>query len=144
MVAKTRQVSSPTFVRRFKASHSSAQARILSRLARGNIGGGFVVSTGGSGGSLVALSSVGASCGGGVCGVVVGAGAAVAGGFTGADCFAGGFDADGFFAFAAVAAAARGAGAAVCAVAGASASAPARQLATALRSDEAGLPAAVI
>ncbi len=82
-MAKARHVSSPTFVRRFKSSHSSAQARILFRPARGNMGGGFVVSTGGKGGNFVTLSPVaGASTRG--AGVVVEAGGSGAVGCLGA------------------------------------------------------------
>lgn len=76
-MAKARQVSSPTLVRRFSSSHSSAQARILSRLARGSDGGGFDVSAGASGGSLDAASGPGAGVVGG--GFVTGAGAAAFG-----------------------------------------------------------------
>lgn len=76
-------------MRRFKSSHSSAQARIFSRLARGSIGGGFEVSIGGKGGSFGALSTVVGATGG----AALGAGeVAAAGGGGGACGFAPGFD----------------------------------------------------
>lgn len=64
---------------RFFLSHSSAQARIFSRDARGNDGGGFVVSTGGAGGRVC---GEGVAIGGGVRGdwLVAGGGRIAAGG----------------------------------------------------------------
>jgi hypothetical protein len=130
LVAKARQVSSPTFVRRFKSSHSSAQARIFARLARGSDGGGFVVSTGASGGSLVGLSTLG---GGSAAG-------GLTGGFGAADCLGVGFAGAGFVVFGLVGDAGEGA---VCACAGAGAmnSAPATQPATSPENDDAVLSA---
>jgi hypothetical protein len=134
VVAKARQVSSPTFVRRFKSSHSSAQARILARLARGSDGGGFVVSRGASGGSLVGLSTLGAGSAAG------GFGVGLTGGFGAADCLAVGFAGAGFVVFGLVGDAGEGA---VCACAGAGAmrSAPATQPATSPENDDAVLSA---
>lgn len=48
-MAKSRHIGRPTFVARFFASHSSAQARMRSRDARGSDGGGADVSTAGVG-----------------------------------------------------------------------------------------------
>jgi hypothetical protein len=147
LVAKTRQVSSPTFVRRFNSSHSPAQARIFSRLARGRLGGGFVVSTGASGGSLGALSTFAAGAGAGGFGAGVGgfcvAVAAAGAGFGGVGLFAVGFAGAGFvaFGFAGVAA---GAGVCACADDSARHIAPARQPAASPVSDDAVLPAAAI
>ncbi len=51
-VAKSRHIGKPAVAARFFFSHSSAQARMRSRDARGSMGGGTEVSTGGSGASF--------------------------------------------------------------------------------------------
>lgn len=158
LVAKMRQVSSPTLVRRFRSSHSSAQARILSRLARGSEGGGFDVSTGASGGSLGTGSTLGAGAtegGFGAGAFVVGAGdvvefgfaaaAGVAPGFAGAAGFVGAGFAALVFAAVALRAEVDGGGVWACAdEGGATSAAPAIQPATNPPSDDAILPAAAM
>jgi hypothetical protein len=143
-VAKSRQIGRPTIDFRFIAFHSSAQACMRSRDARGSIGGGTDVSSGGSGGSALGGTGAGALRDGGA-GVGAGArGFTVAPGDGGDDCAgceASGFGREGFVTDWALGAedlvlvgAARGAAGAAgcCAKAGASAKAqaPAIMLAT--------------
>jgi hypothetical protein len=144
-VAKSRQIGSPTIDFRFIAFHSSAQACMRSRDARGSRGGGTDVSSGGSGGSALGAAGAGAlRDGGGDVGVGARGFTAVAPGDGGDDCAgceASGFGRAGFVAGWALGAedlvldgATRGAGgvACCCATAGASAKAqaPAIMLAT--------------
>lgn len=62
-VAKSRHIGRFAFALRFNFPHSSAQARMLSREARGNVGGGVEASIGGSGGSPVCAGGAGAAFG---------------------------------------------------------------------------------
>lgn len=144
-LANSRQVVRPTIDFRFIAFHSSAQACMRSRDARGSSGGGTDVSSGGSGGRALGGAGAGALRDGGA-GVGIGARGftAVVPGDCGDDCAgceASGFGRDGFVAGRALGAedlvlvgATRGAGgvAGCCATAGASAKAqaPAIMLAT--------------
>jgi len=74
-VAKSRHIGKPAVAARFFFSHSSAQARMRSRDARGSMGGGTEVSTGGSGANFCcgATGGAGGCCRPGAAGAFVGA-----------------------------------------------------------------------
>lgn len=151
-VAKSRHIGMPALAARFLFSHSSAQARMRSRDARGSVGGGDDVSTGGSGASFVWAGGATGAALGAACGAGGRDGGAPAFGFAAGDAPdaglpAGLWNAPFVCAFAFRAAVSRAVGAGVSGAgsgAAATPQAPAKQAAAIAANDDEALPAAAI